>query len=55
MHHENGAYNFGVYFTWWDRAMGTIHPDYEARFDQVTAQPLFGAAPPQPRCSQAHG
>ena len=28
MHHEDGAYNFGVYFTWWDRMLGTIHPQY---------------------------
>ena len=41
MHHENGAYNFGVYFTWWDRMMGTMHPEYEARFDKVTRKPLL--------------
>lgn len=41
MHHEDGAYNFGVYFTWWDRAMGTLHPDYTERFESVTARPLF--------------
>jgi len=31
MHHENGNYNFGLYFSWWDRLMGTEHPDYLAR------------------------
>ena len=41
MHHEDGAYNFGVYFTWWDRALGTLHPDYTERYEAVTAQPLF--------------
>lgn len=45
MHHENGAYNFGVYFTWWDRMMGTIHPDYTERYEQVTARPLFWRPP----------
>ncbi len=37
MHHENLRGNFGLYFTWWDRLVGTEHPDYRARFDQVTA------------------
>ena len=31
MHHSNGNSNFGLYFTWWDRLMGTEHPDYLAR------------------------
>lgn len=31
MHHENGNYNFGLYFTFWDRVMGTEHPQYLAR------------------------
>lgn len=31
MHHSNGNYNFGLYFSWWDRLMGTEHPDYLAR------------------------
>ena len=25
-------WNFGLYFTFWDRLMGTEHPDYHARF-----------------------
>ncbi len=36
MHHENGTRNFGLYFTWWDRWMGTEHDDYRERFDSVT-------------------
>ena len=31
MHHGQG-WNYGVYFTWWDRWMGTEHPDYYAAF-----------------------
>lgn len=31
MHHANGNSNFGLYFTWWDRLMGTEHQDYVAR------------------------
>ena len=43
MHHELAFYNFGLYFTWWDRWMGTEHPDYHARF----AKSVRYAAPPQ--------
>ncbi|QMW24704.1 sterol desaturase family protein [Sandaracinobacteroides saxicola] len=38
--HHNGGFNsnFGLYFTWWDRAMGTEHPNYRAIFREVTAR-----------------
>lgn len=36
MHHEKGNGNFGFYFTWWDKMMGTEHASYEVRFEQVT-------------------
>jgi Delta7-sterol 5-desaturase len=39
LHHKQGNYNFGFYFTWWDRWMGTEHPQYEERFDAV-AKPI---------------
>lgn len=39
LHHSQGNSNFGLYFTWWDRLMGTEHPDYQARFDAV-AKPM---------------
>jgi lathosterol oxidase len=35
LHHENARTNFALYFTWWDRAMGTDHPDYQARVADV--------------------
>lgn len=39
LHHAGSfGHNFGLYFTWWDRLMGTEHPDYRPRFQQVTAQ-----------------
>jgi len=57
LHHSEGRHNFGLYFTWWDRWMGTEHPQYKARFDAV-ARPMIpalarlrgrsGAAPSQP-------
>lgn len=36
MHHETMRGNYGLYFNWWDRLMGTNHPHYEARFQEVT-------------------
>lgn len=30
----------GCYFTWWDRAMGTTAPTYEAAFDAITTRSL---------------
>lgn len=30
LHHQNGRSNFGLYFSWWDRWMGTEHSDYQA-------------------------
>jgi Delta7-sterol 5-desaturase len=35
LHHETGRYNFGLYFRWWDRMMGTEHPEYRARFEAL--------------------
>ena len=32
LHHANARWNLGLYFTWWDRWMGTENPDYHARF-----------------------
>ena len=39
LHHSEGNSNFGLYFTYWDRMMGTEHPEYEARFD-AAAKPI---------------
>lgn len=35
--HHNGGFNtnYGLYFTWWDKWMGTEHPKYRQRFDEV--------------------
>ena len=38
MHHERGTGNFGFYFTWWDRWMGTEHPNYLDRLDEQEAR-----------------
>ena len=31
LHHSSFHYNYGLYFTWWDRLMGTEHPAYRAQ------------------------
>jgi sterol desaturase/sphingolipid hydroxylase (fatty acid hydroxylase superfamily) len=31
-HHEKARHNFGFYFLFWDRWMGTLEPGYEARY-----------------------
>ena len=38
LHHSSGNTNFGLYFTWWDRWMGTEHPRYREEFRKVTAR-----------------
>jgi sterol desaturase/sphingolipid hydroxylase (fatty acid hydroxylase superfamily) len=37
--HHNGNFNrnYGLYFGFWDRLMGTEHPDYVQTFNRVTA------------------
>jgi sterol desaturase/sphingolipid hydroxylase (fatty acid hydroxylase superfamily) len=37
LHHSQGSYNFGLYFTWWDRWMGTEHPRYHEAFETAAA------------------
>jgi sterol desaturase/sphingolipid hydroxylase (fatty acid hydroxylase superfamily) len=42
LHHAQAGWNYGAWFTWWDRWLGTEHPDYRARFSRVAWRP-FGA------------
>lgn len=35
MHHRYARYNYGLYFNFWDRVMGTNHPEYEQYFEKV--------------------
>lgn len=45
MHHEKASGNYGLYFTLWDRWMGTEHEDYHARLE---AQELRAQKPDTP-------
>ena len=40
MHHEHFDCNYGFYFTWWDRWMGTEHTEYRSRFEGLAGHPL---------------
>ena len=35
LHHAQAGWNYGLYFTHWDRLMGTEHPKYLERFAQA--------------------
>lgn len=35
LHHAQGRHNYGLYFTWWDRIGGTLHPEYPARLREL--------------------
>jgi len=38
LHHAQAGWNYGLWFTWWDRWMGTEHPDYLARFARAVSR-----------------
>ena len=43
LHHAHAGYNLGLYFTWWDRWMGTEHPHYFQAFSKA-ARPAVQSA-----------
>lgn len=45
LHHSEGNHNFGLYFTWWDRWMGTEHPRYKDEFRKVAKPIAFAPRP----------
>jgi uncharacterized protein (DUF2147 family) len=47
LHHAEAGWNYGLYFTWWDRLMGTEHPEYRARFAAAVRKPDRSAGSPQ--------
>ncbi|MEZ5996320.1 MAG: sterol desaturase family protein [Hyphomonadaceae bacterium] len=46
LHHAQAGWNYGLYFTWWDRLMGTEHPLYYERFAAAVRKPLLPARGP---------
>jgi len=47
--HHNGSFkhNYGLYFTWWDKWLGTEHPRYAERFAEVIGRGDAVAATPK--------
>jgi sterol desaturase/sphingolipid hydroxylase (fatty acid hydroxylase superfamily) len=40
LHHGQAGWNYAPWFTWWDRWLGTEHPQYHARFAATVRRPL---------------
>jgi sterol desaturase/sphingolipid hydroxylase (fatty acid hydroxylase superfamily) len=34
IHHRKYTVHYGLYFTFWDKLLGTQDPDYEQKFDE---------------------
>jgi sterol desaturase/sphingolipid hydroxylase (fatty acid hydroxylase superfamily) len=54
LHHKNGNYNYGLFLSYWDRLMGTLHPEYEKLFESKAKNnplslPRSGLINPKPR------
>jgi sterol desaturase/sphingolipid hydroxylase (fatty acid hydroxylase superfamily) len=47
MHHAHGRFNYGLYFTHWDRWCGTEHPDYRERLSALVRRMGAGSADAQ--------
>jgi sterol desaturase/sphingolipid hydroxylase (fatty acid hydroxylase superfamily) len=39
LHHQNAHTNFALYFSWWDRWMGTEHAEYQQRVAEIANRP----------------
>jgi sterol desaturase/sphingolipid hydroxylase (fatty acid hydroxylase superfamily) len=49
LHHARAGTNYGLWFTWWDRMMGTEDPTYYARFAEVIARRRGTVAQAEPK------
>lgn len=47
MHHSRSGCNYGLYYNFWDRLMGTNAPDYEQTFESVSTRAREGKAAPE--------
>ncbi len=41
MHHQYTNWNFGLYFNFWDKWMGTNHPKYHQVYNEITKYPII--------------
>jgi sterol desaturase/sphingolipid hydroxylase (fatty acid hydroxylase superfamily) len=49
LHHAHAGFDFGLYFTVWDRLMGTTHPRYHETFERITTRDPRAACVPTTR------
>ncbi|HET7766937.1 MAG TPA: sterol desaturase family protein [Burkholderiales bacterium] len=42
-HHKTARHNYGFYFLFWDRLMGTLEPSYEARYVEARGRGVVPA------------
>jgi sterol desaturase/sphingolipid hydroxylase (fatty acid hydroxylase superfamily) len=47
LHHGQAGYNYAAWFTWWDRWMGTEHPQYLERYAKAAWRPLKTRTAPE--------
>jgi len=40
-HHQYFKGNYGLYFLWWDRWMGTLREDYDVKFEEVKTERII--------------
>jgi sterol desaturase/sphingolipid hydroxylase (fatty acid hydroxylase superfamily) len=45
LHHGNAGCNYAAWFTWWDRWMGTEHPEYHARYARAAGRADLAESP----------
>lgn len=45
LHHRDFHGNYGLYFTWWDRLLGTQHAQYHETFAALTGAPANTGTP----------
>ena len=51
LHHAQAGYNFAPWFTWWDRWMGTEHPQYLERYREAAWRPFARRPAAEPALS----
>jgi len=40
-HHASARHNYGFYFLFWDRLMGTLDPEYDRRYEAATVRAVL--------------
>ena len=53
LHHAQAGWNYAPWFTWWDRWMGTEHPEYHARYAETARRPFLTRPAAQPEVQEA--